>query len=98
MAYFSNGSEGLDYQERYCFRCLNYIDTGNGCGTGCPIWNAHLVYAYEVCNEKNGRGILAILIPEVKSEYGDYEVAGECSMFREEPPAPLIDLMEGNEP
>ena len=43
MGYFSNGSEGMDYEERYCKRCIHY---GPEEGPGCPIWFAHLVYAY----------------------------------------------------
>lgn len=55
MGYFSNGTEGMLYQEQYCNRCKH--DENNDC----PIWLAHLVKNYEECNKKDS--ILHLLIP-----------------------------------
>ena len=42
MGYFSNGTEGDDYEARYCCKCLNYDDE-----MGCPILNLHLLWNYD---------------------------------------------------
>ena len=52
MAYFSNGSEGMAWQERNCDRCVNYLDNGDGRGPGCPIWDVHMIHNYTDVNEK----------------------------------------------
>jgi hypothetical protein len=54
MAYFPNGTSGMMYQEKWCFRCKNYRDKGDGRGHGCVIWDAHLLWSYEECNN-NGK-------------------------------------------
>lgn len=38
MGYFSNGTEGRDYHEKYCRRC--YFDVHENC----PIWVIHLLH------------------------------------------------------
>ena len=77
MGYFSNGTEVLIYQEKYCFNCKNYIDKKDGRGEGCPIWDLHFLYGYELCNSKSkGKVMLDYLIPE--DEEG---MNKECSMF-----------------
>jgi len=58
MGYFSNGTEGMDYEEHYCRRCVHY---GPEDGPGCPIWGAHLLYAYNGPDE--AKTILDMLIP-----------------------------------
>lgn len=81
MAYFSNGSEGMDYQERFCMKCRNWRYRENLGGMGCPVWDAHLCFAYEECNSKsNAKGMLDMLIPMVDTTLG-YKTAGECAMF-----------------
>ena len=76
MGYFANGTEGLLYQEQYCFRCVHF---GPEEGPGCPIWDAHLFYAYQLCNvppeESPGKAILDMLIPREGIENL------QCSMF-----------------
>jgi hypothetical protein len=81
MGYFSNGTEGLDYQENYCFKCVNFIQRKGEDVPGCRVWDLHLRYNYELCNSKSlAREILDSLIP--MSEDGCYN--WECSMFLEE--------------
>ena len=58
MGYFSNGTEGMFYQEEYCCTCAN--SEGDD-APGCAIWDAHLLYSYNECNNPNS--ILHILIP-----------------------------------
>lgn len=41
---FSNGTEGLSWQENWCDRCLRDAPFRNmGKGTGCPIWMVALL-------------------------------------------------------
>jgi hypothetical protein len=78
MAYFSSGTEGEKYNEKYCERCINWRDLQDGRGSGCPIWDIHFLFAYDECNKKTaGKKILDTLIPS-NSKTG---FAEECSMF-----------------
>ena len=54
MGYFSNGTEGDMYQQRYCNRCKNDVNED------CPIWLAHLIH--------NGHEILDLFIPRAGVE------------------------------
>lgn len=101
MAYFSNGTEGLMYNERYCERCQNWGRDAISEKTevpGCPIWDAHMVYAYEECNsDSNAKHILDALIPMVDFRAKDgvsYHIAGECSMFFPRPGLEIEGQME----
>jgi hypothetical protein len=77
MAYFSNGAEGVGYMEAFCFKCKNWVDKKDGRGGGCPIWDLHLIYSYELCNSKSiGKKMLDVLIPADKNH-----CACKCSMF-----------------
>jgi hypothetical protein len=89
MGYFSNGAEGAMYQEVFCERCIHFKDEGDGRGPGCPVWDAHLFYAYELCNEDDhpGKIMLDMLIP--RREDGGYNGNGRCTMFHQD---------EGKEP
>ena len=31
MAYFCNGSDGMNFEDRWCSRCLHYPDNGESC-------------------------------------------------------------------
>jgi len=80
MGYFSNGSEGMDYEAKYCDRCLNKRDKNDGRGPGCAVWDAHMLHNYNECNNKES--ILHLLIPQDhKTDWGTF--AGECNMFLE---------------
>jgi len=56
MGYFSNGSEGLMYEDVYCEVCVH-----QNADHGCPCWSIHLQYNYEECNNKDS--ILHKMIP-----------------------------------
>jgi hypothetical protein len=77
MAYFSNGTEGFEYKKRFCFRCINWREDENG--WGCPIWDVHILYSYELCNSKSkAKEMLDFLIPMDKEHNPK-----ECRMFME---------------
>ena len=72
MAYFPNGTSGLDYEDRYCRRCLH----GDGRSAGqCVVWLAHLDRNYDECNKKDS--ILHMLIPMSKDGLSNLK----CLMF-----------------
>jgi len=50
MAYFSNGTEGMDYVDQWCSNCIH--DKNDDC----PIWNAHLMFAYGAEGQAESRG------------------------------------------
>lgn len=72
MAYFPNGSAGMDYEARYCDHCVHQE---NEAGEGCAVWLAHLLFSYKEAN--NPDSILHILIPDE----GDMR----CKMFVQKP-------------
>jgi hypothetical protein len=74
MGYFSNGTEGLDFEETYCRHCVNMPERED---RGCPVWLAHLLFAYELCNKKEdpGKVILDMLIER------DGDRGQRCMMF-----------------
>jgi hypothetical protein len=81
MGYFSNGTEGMIYEETFCARCLNYGNPDEG--QGCPIWDSHLLYAYEECNsESNAKAMLDMFIPR---EEPGLNGNGRCRMFLQDP-------------
>lgn len=71
MGYFSNGSEGMDYEARYCARCVH---EGPPDGPGCAVWGAHLFRNDVECNKADS--ILHELIPRLP-DGGN----GQCRMF-----------------
>jgi hypothetical protein len=72
MGYFSNGTEGMDYEAQWCDRCVHQKpDDG-----GCAVWLAHFLHNYKECNNKDS--ILHILIP--RGAQGENE---QCRLFLE---------------
>lgn len=71
MGYFANGTEGDMYEEQHCSKCV-HVD-------GCPVWDMHLLFSYELCNETKhpGKVILDALIPLTKNGCGNEQ----CAMF-----------------
>jgi len=67
MGYFSNGSEGMDYQEHYCSKCVHDEKQS------CPVWLLHLLHNYKECNKPDS--FLHVLIPRTKTGNG------QCTMF-----------------
>lgn len=77
MAYFSNGSEGDNYMAKWCCCCENWKDLNDGRGSGCPIWDVHLLFNYEAQKNPTAKQILDMLIPTNKESM----FAEKCSMF-----------------
>jgi len=75
MAYFSNGTEAMQFQDEYCYNCINDSDKTKGC----TVWLLHLQYAYDECNNKgNAKQMLDALIPmDEKTGFAD-----KCSMHK----------------
>ena len=69
MAYFSNGTEGMMYEERYCNRCIH--------GPDCVVWAVHFDYNYDQNKDEKIKAILSALIPR------DGLWNAECTMFIE---------------
>ena len=85
MAYFSNGSEGMDYEYQFCHKCVHY---GDDDGPGCPVMGAHMIFNSDQIdstgehNEEPAKSIhtiLNMLIPAREDGFAD-----QCSMFVEE--------------
>lgn len=72
MGYFSNGCQGMDYEDKYCAKCVHCPRYEKG--INCAVLEAHLIYNYDECNNKNS--ILHILIPRDKQGYNE-----KCRMF-----------------
>jgi hypothetical protein len=72
MAYFSSGTEGMDYEERYCIRCV-HSDHHEENHPPCQIWMLHQAHNYN----EDWRLFLNALIPM----NGAYP--GQCTMFVE---------------
>ena len=83
MGYFSNGSEGSDYEERHCIKCVHYADGA------CPVLDIHQLLNYEQFPEhcetleskraaQSHRVVLTTLIP--RTDAGN----NQCRMFHQE--------------
>lgn len=81
MGYFSNGTEGMLYEEQYCSKCLHQ---GPPDGPGCYVWLAHQLYNGEILKAdgtKNPDSILNLLIPQSKDGLSNEQ----CTMYLEDP-------------
>lgn len=76
MGYFSNGSEGMDYEARWCDRCVH--QKGPDGKSACAVWMAHYLRNYKEAN--NEESILHMLIPRSKNGLDNER----CKMFLEQ--------------
>lgn len=60
MGHFANATEASYYAARWCNRCVH-----ENLETGCPVWNAHEDFCYQLCNkpEDPGKQMLDSFIP-----------------------------------
>jgi len=77
MGYFSNGCEGMDYEERYCDRCLHNNEESF---EGCPVWMLHQTHNFKEANnkasflhrlipiDKEGRNLQCLMFLESQNE------------------------------
>lgn len=78
MGYFANGSEGMDYEARYCDRCVHQHRAGPE--GDCVVWLLHLLRNYD--DSDKPVSVLHMLIP--RSPAGGNL---QCEMFVEKPAA-----------
>ncbi len=71
MGYFPNGTAGMDYEARYCSKCI-HEQPDKVC---CAVMLAHLLHNYDECNKPES--ILHLLIPKTDDGLGNEE----CAMF-----------------
>jgi hypothetical protein len=51
MGYFSNSTEGMLYEERYCANgCVHYNPDAEH-PTGCPVWWLHWLWNYDAAGQ-----------------------------------------------
>jgi len=81
MGYFSNGTEGMIYEEQYCSKCIH--GGGDQPETFCPVMALHLDHNYAECNKKDS--FLHVLIPL------DGVYNGQCRMFVQKPAPKFLD-------
>jgi hypothetical protein len=73
MGYFANGSEGANYEHRYCRSCQNRPTDPE---KGCAVWGLHMLYNYEQNKDDGLAAVLGFLIPR------DGVRNRECRMYR----------------
>jgi hypothetical protein len=86
MGYFSNGAEGMDYEARYCRRCVHGPGHAAPEKPGCAVWLAHLLHNYG--QDGSTREILSLLIPPSQDGLGNER----CEMFKEAPDGQAVAL------
>lgn len=73
MAYFSNGSEGMAYEAKWCDRCAHQ--------QGCHVWLAQMLYNYKQCDDtsegKRTKEMLDLFIPRTEDGLDNKG----CTMF-----------------
>ena len=71
MGYFPNGSSGMDYEARYCSKCVHQATEDRGC----PVMDLHALYNYDQHKKPSTKAALEMLIPR------DGVDNGQCRMF-----------------
>jgi len=79
MAYFSSGTEGMDYEARFCDKCVHQPQESDH--SMCPIWDVHMLQNYEQQKNEGIRLILSALIPRS----ADGLTNERCSFFQTRP-------------
>lgn len=77
MGYFSNGTEGMAYEEKYCRHCVHQEH-------GCEVWLLHMDWNYEAVGpnaDTTKARALQLFIPRNK-QTGNNE---QCRMFHQSP-------------
>jgi hypothetical protein len=52
MGYFPNGSAGMDYEAKFCEKCVHY---GPKDGPGCPVFLLHLLWNYDAVGKSRSK-------------------------------------------
>lgn len=81
MGYFYCGTEGADYEENLCTKCVH-----NRNKEGCPVWGLHLLFNYDQFKkDSEGEALMAVLDMLIPRDESGNNL--ECSMF-----IPLTEL------
>lgn len=85
MAYFPNGSAGMDFMEQFCSNCVNWRDNGSG-SEGCYVMDLHTLWNYSACNGKDApenseKHVQWIALEHFIRTSKDGLYAEECKMF-----------------
>ena len=80
MAYFPNGTSGDVYQERWCYRCVNWVEDPDDEGNwGCIVLDLHMAWNYEQCRKTPRARIMKQALEHfIPSKDGDPQ---KCNMF-----------------
>lgn len=83
MAYFSNGTEGMDYEYEYCANCVHNdtdpLDTMSF--NNCSVLALHMEFNYDQLKKgKTAKAIKQFLDALIPTPHGEIW-PGECSMF-----------------
>ena len=82
MGYFSNGTEGMDYQERYCVRCVHGQHPEFG-PADCPVQVLHFLYNYDQHNKTEPGPTIKVILEGLIPMSQDRPHNLECKMFKE---------------
>lgn len=80
MAYFSSGTEGLDYMARYCATCRNCGD--DKYEFGCAVWDLHTLYQSERDYSELDGGPVGRMLDSLIPREGGGLANGQCLMYR----------------
>lgn len=83
MGYFSNGTEGELYRERWCEHCRH--DGNHDDDPFCEVWSLHLQFNYGQTGD--AKTILTALIPRS----ADGLTNEQCGLFVQQHEMPLFD-------
>lgn len=79
MAYFSNGTEGMDYESRYCDNCRHMYGE-NGDPYACSVLELHYEFNYAQCGKgKTAKAIAKVLNTLIPRD--DRGFAKQCTLF-----------------
>jgi len=105
MGYFANGTEGMEYEDRYCCRCINYRSTEEINQRGCPVLDLHSLWNYEACSDPIKKSALDSLIPRDERGFNKqcrmfipedsdikWEICGKCGNAAPQ----IVEKIEGN--
>ena len=79
MGYFSNGTEGDMYEEKYCNHCINMDQE-----KGCPVLNLHLLWNYEQFGKDKESKTKKFALDWFILKQKDGPFSDICSMFKKQ--------------
>lgn len=90
MGYFSTGTEGADWEARWCYRCVHYPEVGE-----CPVMLLHSLWNYDQCAAANDRhegrepqdkaSEAKLIALETLISCGESGLGNDCQMFYRKP-------------